>query len=470
MRRFPSPPTSPMVPSSRSPHTHVRAIRPRPLLLGTALALMLPVLLPLYSPVAAQAPAEHARTRWERQCQIRQDRFDLVLPSAMRDHDVDMWIVMQKENQFDPMYEDLGRGYVGSVGYWIFTDRGGDRIERAAIGVSGFQLNRCGYDIVRGFAPLKDFIAERDPKRIGVNMSDAIGTADGLSKTNYDRLVKELGPDYGSRLVSAERVVSEFRSNFTASRLVALGEAGELSRRLADRALSNEIITPGITTLEDVSWWLMDQLQQRGLGSSFEMPSVYVTGPGGVEAVSTDRIIQRGDLLMIDWGVGYLNTWTDVKRIAYVLKPGETAVPAGIQAAFDNAVKVRNVIRRTIVPGPTAGEMIERLGAEITKAGFRMQGGFNEVTDDGVIEVNIGCHSIGDRGHGSGPSIAWFNPGQHSFPIKPFNPFSIELFVWTPVPEWGGAKARIPLEDDAIVTQRGVEWMYPIVDHVIVIK
>ncbi len=426
---------------------------------------------PLFrTPLGAQAPAEHARTRWERLCQIRRDQFDLILPAAMREHGVDMWIVMQKENQFDPMYDDLGRGYVGSVGYWIFTDRGGDRIERAAIGVSGYQLDKCGYDLVRGFAPLKPFIAERNPRRIAINISESIGAADGLSKTSYDRLIKEIGPEFAARVVSAERVVSDFRSSFTASRLVALGEAGELSRRLADRALSNEVITPGVTTLEDVSWWMMDQLQQRGLGSSFEMPSVYITGPRGIEATSSDRIIQRGDLLMIDWGVGYLNTWTDVKRIAYVLKAGETAAPAGLQAAFDNAVKVRDVIRRTIRPGPTAGQMIEQLGGEITKAGYRMQGTFNETSNDGRIEVNIGCHSVGDRGHGSGPSIAWFNPGQHAFPIKPFNPFSIELFVWTPVPEWGGAKARIPLEDDAIVTARGVEWLYPINERIRLIK
>ncbi len=284
----------------------------RPLLASLALAAC------LGAPLEAQAPAEHARTRWERLCQIRRDQFDLILPSALRDHGVDMWIVMQKENQFDPMYEDLGRGYVSSVGYWIFTDRGGDRIERAAIGVSGYQLDKCGYDLVRGFSPLKPFVAERNPKRIAINMSEDIGAADGLSKTSYDRLIKELGPEYASRVVSAERVVSDYRSGFTASRLVALGEAGELSRRLADRALSNEVILPGVTTLEDVSWWMMDQLQQRALGSSFEMPSVYITGPKGIEATSNDRIIQRGDLLMIDWGVGYLNTWTDVKRIAYV--------------------------------------------------------------------------------------------------------------------------------------------------------
>ena len=93
-------------------------------------------------------------------------------------------------------------------------------------------------------------------------------------------------------MVSAERVVSDYRSGFTASRLVALGEAGELSRRLADRALSNEIILPGVTTLEDVSWWMMDQLQQRALGSSFEMPSVYaLSNCGGTPNAMADRIV-----------------------------------------------------------------------------------------------------------------------------------------------------------------------------------
>jgi Xaa-Pro aminopeptidase len=421
--------------------------------------------------LSAQPAAEPAKVRWERQCQIRRDKFDRILPSAMRDNGVDMWLVMQKENQFDPMYEDLGRGYVGSVGYYIFTDRGGDRIERVAIGASGGLLEGCNvYDQVRGFAPLKAFIAERNPKRIAVNMSEEVGAADGLSKTSYDRLVKEIGRDFASRLVSAEKVVSDFRSGFTVSQLVAFGEAGEISRRVAERALSNEVVVPGVTTLEDVAWWMMDQLQQRGLGSSFDMPSVYITGPKGIEATSNGRIIQRGDLLIIDWGVGYLNTWTDVKRMSYVLKAGETAVPKGIQTAFDNALKVREIIRRTIRPGPTAATMMEQLRGEIVKGGFRMQGTFNEVTNDGQVEVMIGCHSVGDRGHGSGPSIAAFNPRQMTFNIKPFNPFSIELFAWTPNPDWGGAKVRIPLEDDAIVTERGVEWLYPVNQRIGLIK
>ena len=102
--------------------------------------------------------------------------------------------------------------------------------------------------------------------------------------------------------------------------------------------MSNEVITPGKTTLEDVAWWMQDRLLDRALGSEFDMPSVYVTGPNGIVATSNSRIIQPGDVMMIDWGVQLMNFGTDVKRVAYVLKPGETAPPKSIQAAFDKAL------------------------------------------------------------------------------------------------------------------------------------
>jgi len=200
------------------------------------------------------------------------------------------------------------------------------------------------------------------------------------------------------------------------------------------------------------------------------MPSVYVTGPGGIEATSTDRIIQRGDLLMLDWGVGFLNMLTDMKRIAYVLREGETEAPAGFRHAFDEGLRMREIIRANIRPGRTAGETLEHLESLAEEAGFRVQEVFNQVTDDDLPEVMIGSHSVGNQGHGIGPSIAFFNPTRMTYEIRPSNLFSIELFVWVPAPEWGGAKVRIPLEDDAVVTERGVEWLYPVNERIRLIK
>ena len=420
--------------------------------------------------VTPGALAQEARRRWERMCQIRQEKFDRILPEAMRENGIDMWIVMQKEGLHDPLYRDLGEGYVGSVGYYVFTDRGAERIERAALGVSGPRLEDCGvYDVVEGSFDLKRFVAERDPKRIGLNMSEHIGAADGLSKTGYEHLAETLGPEYASRFTSAEKLVSDFRSRRVASEIVAFGEAGEMSREIAERALSNEVITPGVTTLAEVSWWMQDRLLERGLESSFGMPSVYVTGPEGIVANSSDRIIQRGDLLMIDWGVGYLNLFTDMKRIAYVLKEGETEVPPGFRNAFEQALKVREVLRRNIEPGPTAGAMLEHLNEKLREAGFTLIE-FNQPSDDDTTDVVIGCHSVGNLGHGTGPSIAWFNPTRLTYEIRPSNLFSIELFAYTKADEFEGKKVRIPLEDDAVVTERGVEWLYPVNPRILLIK
>ena len=424
--------------------------------------------------LATAAPAalpQEARARWERMAQIRRDKFDHVLPEVMRENQVDMWITMIREANYKTLHPDFGHGYASTDGFYVFTDRGGDRIERAALGITGYHIERCGaYDLFAGAETLGEFVRERDPKRIALNTSRAIGPADTLTKTGYDQIVEAIGPELAGRIVSGEKLVSDFRSRRVASELAAFAEAGEISRELAERALSNEVIVPGETRLEDVAWWMMDRLLERGLGSSFGMPSVYVTGPDGIVAVSTDRIIQRGDVLMIDWGVGFLNLFTDMKRIAYVLREGETAAPAGLQNAFDRARDARTVIQRTIRAGVTAAVAEERVYAALEEAGF-VRIGFNQPTDDpATTDVVIGCHSVGNTGHGIGPSIAFFNPVRVQYELRPTNLLSIELFAYTSMPEWGGAKVRIPLEDDAVLTTRGVEWLYPVNDALLLVR
>ncbi|MEQ8330126.1 MAG: M24 family metallopeptidase [Longimicrobiales bacterium] len=421
--------------------------------------------------IPAPADAQEARRRWERACQIRQEKFDLILPGAMADNDIDMWIVVMREGLLDPLWEALGRGYVGGWAYWVFTDTGDGRVERAIFGVGGYGPEQCPvYDHVGGADELASWVAARTPARIGVNMAEHIGGADGLSHTSYLHLQEVLGAPWSGRLVSAQKLVSDFRSTRTAIEIATFAEAGEMSREIADRAFSNEVITPGVTTLEDVAWWMRDQQLARGLDTSFDMPSVYITGPGGIAATSTDRIIQRGDLLMIDWGVGFLDFYTDMKRVAYVLREGETEPPPGIRHAFEQALRVRDVMKRSIKVAPTAQQAVDATWAAIEAAGFNRVG-FNQPTDDpDVTDVVIGPHSVGNWGHGIGPSLAFFNPEQLTYEFRPGTLFSVELFAFTSVPEWGGAKARIPLEDDAVVTERGVEWLYPVADRLLVIK
>jgi Xaa-Pro aminopeptidase len=428
------------------------------------------VLLLLTVFMTAPAGAQEARRRWEMQRQIRLDKFDQVLPRVMRAHGIDMWIVAVKENHREPLWEDLGRGYVSGVGYYVFTDRSGHRIERAALGPSGYLIEESGaYDIFAPASELAAFVKARNPKRIGVNMSDEIGPADGLSYTMHRHLVKTLGEPFASRLVSAERLVSEFRSRRVASEIVAFGESAGIAVQLAERALSNEVITPGKTTLEDVAWWLQDRLLERGLGSEFDMPSVYVTGPEGIAAVSTPRAIVPGDVVMIDWGVQLMNFGSDVKRVAYVLKPGESAPPKSIQAAFEKALAVRSVLAAAITTGVTADAAMTRMDGALRAAGYGVIE-FNKPNADEKTDVVYGFHPVGNTGHDIGPSLTTWQPLQRTFELHPHHIFSFEYFAYTPLPEWDGRKLRIPIEDNAILMEDGIQFLHPANYRLLVIR
>ena len=73
--------------------------------------------------------AQEARRRWEMQRQIRLDKFEQVLPVVMKNTGIDMWLVAVKENHIDPLWQDLGRGYVTGIGYYVFFLRG-DKVEQ----------------------------------------------------------------------------------------------------------------------------------------------------------------------------------------------------------------------------------------------------------------------------------------------------------------------------------------------------
>lgn len=420
--------------------------------------------------VATPVLAQEARRRWEIQRQIRLDKFEQVLPGAMRAHGIDMWIVAVKENHYDPLWNDLGRGYVSGIGYYVFTDRGGDRIERAALGPSGYMLSESGaYDIIAAATTLAAHVKERNPKRIGLNMSDEIGPADGLSVTMLAHLTRTLGPEFAERFVSAERVVTDFRSHRVASEIVAFGEAANIAIQLTERALSNEVIRPGTTTLEDVAWWMQDRLLDRALGSEFDMPSVYITGANGIAATSNSRIIQPGDVLMIDWGVQLMNFGTDVKRVAYVLKPGETTAPKSIQNAFDKALSVRDVLKKAIKVGVRADETMKAMDAALRAAGFGVIE-FNRPNQDDKTDVVYGFHPVGNTGHDIGPSLTTWQPLQATFTMHDNHLFSFEYFAYTPIAEWGGAKLRIPIEDDAILTDAGIQFVHPANYRLLIVK
>ncbi|WP_342249630.1 M24 family metallopeptidase [Sphingomonas sp. OTU376] len=428
-------------------------------------------ILPLLAALPAQG--QEAKRRWDQMCQIRKDKLDLILPEVMRENRIDMWIVASREGHDDPNAGLLGGGYVGDIGYYVFTDRtGSGRIERAAMGIGGAGFDQCPiYDLKVSPAELRKFVEARDPKRIGINVASEIGTADGLSHSLHGKLVETLGPLLAGRLVPAEKLVSDFRARHSVNEIAAFTRTGEYSRTILERALSNEVILPGHTTTGDVAWWMMEQLHKEGLGSSFGLPSIYILGPGERGPVSGDHVIQPGDLITVDWGVNYLFYYTDMKRMAYVLKPGENAAPAGVQRAYDKAQDIRRMILDVIRPGVTAGDALAAVNKRVAETPGLVLGRYDDPSKDmKVSDVVIGSHSVGDWGHGSGPSIADFNPLRMTYQLRSSNFLSIELFLYTQVPEWGPRKIKIPLEDNGVVTDRGFEWAYPPNSRILLVK
>jgi Xaa-Pro aminopeptidase len=425
------------------------------------------------------AQAQEAKFRREIQQLIIKEKLATILPKAMRENNIDMWIIVNKYGRSDPLTAYLGGG--GSpgdkyyqhqfVGYLIFTDRGGDMMERASIGES----------LLPTRGDLKKFVEERDPKRIAVNMSELLGQADGLSHSDYLTLVKDLGEKYAARLVSSEYLVSDFRSLKVAAEISVFSKSIQLTGHLMERALSNEVIKPGVTTLGDVAYWVADQMIAHGYAPSYGRPRIIypnmAVDKDGRQIVKHprgpySRVIQRGDLVAWDGGIRLWGDYsTDIERYAYVLREGETDLPDLLKDVMRHSVKVRNACRKIVKPGRTALETLKLMWNKMEELGYEIQEIEDNVTDSSNIEVCIGWHGVGEHGHGVGPTI-WTDKEQKfksQLVLKPSQLHAFEMFIFYPIPEWGGKKLRFDIEDNVIVTENGVELFIPAHDKITLI-
>ncbi len=426
------------------------------------------------------ALAQEARARFELLNLIRKEKFDKILPGAMRDNKVDMWIHVMRRGDPDAFALDLG----GTMGYFIFTDRGGERIERALLGVSFARVaDSSVYDMFGDESDLAQFVAERDPKRIAINMSESLTHADGLSHTGYKKLAKLLGDKYTKRLISSENVITDFRVRRVQTEIIAFAKACEIQRRIMETALKS--IKPGVTTKEELGWWANDQLLAQGIE-----PSYFGVGMPGISHSEVSKrsetrkpgyIFQRGDLISWDWGIRYLNFGTDYKRKAYILRKGETSLPPSIQKAWDRGLKAREIIRKTFKPGRTAGETLKIIVHALEKAGFVYTPFVDTPKDREIVQslgdsdksgISLDCHCVGNTGNSEiavGPSMAPFRPYRAHIMVQPNNLIAFEFIVHTWIPEWG---MRLPInfEDNAIVTPNGVEALYPRNEQMILIR
>ncbi len=423
------------------------------------------------SPVLAQAPRpQHPLGTLREQATLQQgwlkDRLDSVLPNLMREYGVDMWVLAMREYNEDPVF----RGLVAPETFaarrrtiYMFHDRGPDQgVERIALGGS----SQGGlYEAVRGTKATPDgrqqelwgseqwdlfaeMVRQRDPSVIAVNISETHAFADGLTAGEWDQMRDALGPELVSRIVHAEGLAVDYLAIRVPGMLPTYQRMQDIVWGIIATAFSSDVITPGVTTTEDVVWWMRQRINDLGLGTWFQ-PSVDLQRHGG-EPEEQPPIIQRGDVLHCDIGLTALGLNTDTQHMAYVLQMGETDAPQGLKDALAVGNRLQDIVMEEMRAGRSGNEVLHSALARMREAG---------------IDGSVYSHPVGDHGHGSGPLIGLWDrqegvPGRGDVLIRPNSWFSIELQATSPVAEWDDQNVRMALEEDAEVTADGtMRWI-----------
>jgi len=403
------------------------------------------------------------------QQQWLQYRLDSVLPRLMRQNDVDMWVVAMREYNEDPVFWSLVSPttmFARRRTIYVFTDRGPPRgIERLALGggsqggVYEAYVARDTVDPSIGRRPelvgqgqwdlLARLVKERDPKTIAVDISHTHAFSDGLSAGEWEQLSRALPPGYLARVVRPERLPLDYQAIRAPGMLPVYRRMMEIVWAIIDTAFSNQVITPGKTTTDDVVWWMRQRVKDVGLGTWFHT-DVDVQRRGQDLSTAETVVIQRGDVLHCDFGITALGLNTDTQHMGYVLRDGEQDVPQGLKRALLNSNRLQDLLLAEMRPGRTGNQVLTS-----ALSAMRAQG----------INGTIYTHPIGDRGHGAGPLIGLWDhqegvPGRGDVPLLSSTWFSIELQATTPVPEWGGQAVRSAQEEDAELGADGaMRWI-----------
>jgi Xaa-Pro aminopeptidase len=442
-----------------------------PKLLAFALAM---IVLSLSAPMTATAQKKVRAEALPKLLSVREQlevrerwlktRLDTMLLPMMRRHKVEMWILTNEEFHPETVvpYVAPPIPYQGRRDFFIFTDRGGDKLDRIALVRYPEEHLRSFFEVVNPpgreiQATLKKIVEERNPKTIALNLGGTRGATNGLTYDAHKFLEETLGKEYVDRFVTAAPLIVEYMDTRLPTELEHYRQAVALTEIITRRAFSNEVITPDKTTVGDVRYWWLQQMNNSGLDTWFH-PDLRIQRrdqePGKTQqflsVADESEVIRRGDVIHIDCGLNYMGLSTDWQKMGYVLRKGEKDVPEGLRHALTNTNRLQDALFAHIKPGAWGYDVYDATMADMKAAG---------------IEAMIYSHSIGNQGHGLGASVDFRRPvaGATSFepPFREGSYTSIELNTSTPVAEWDGQKVTIMMEDDAYLTKDGMKWFRP---------
>jgi hypothetical protein len=375
------------------------------------------------------------------------DRLKNLLPTLMRREGIDMWVLISRENNEDPVLKTMLPGTwlaARRTTMLIIFDKGPEK------GLDYLAVAR--YDVGKVFKKswnpetqpdqwlqLGKLIEERNPKKIGINKAPYYGHADGLTANDFDRLVASIPKNLTARVTAAEKLAVAWLETRTEKEMVIYPQICRIAHEIIAGGFSDRVIQPGVTTTDDVVWWYRERIKELKLDTWFQ-PSVSIQRTGN----SDSNVIIPGDLLHVDFGITYLRLNTDTQQHAYVLKPNEQRVPEYLVNAFKRGNRLQDILTGNFKEGKTGNQILADTRRQALEEG---------------ITPSIYTHPIGYHGHGSGTTIGMWDmqqgvPFTGDYPMHLNTAYSIELYAESEVKEWG-KKIRIQLEEDGYFDASG---------------
>jgi hypothetical protein len=391
------------------------------------------------------------------------DRVENLLPQLMRREKIDMWILISREYNEDPVLKT----FLPST--WLSARRRtilvmfdpGEGKPLECLAVARYQVGEVfkkAWDKeTQGeqWQRLADIIKQRNPRKIAINKSTHFALTDGLTATEHEEFFEVLDAEVRSRVVSAEPLALAWLETRTSKEMQVYPGLVGLGHDMISEAFSNKVIVPGKSTTDDVVWWLREETRALKLRNWFH-PSVSIQRASPEQfdhekaftAPANHTIIQPGDLLHVDFGLTYLRLNTDQQQHAYVLKADETDAPEYLKVALARANQLQDIFTANFKVGRTGNDVLSRSRSQAIALG---------------IKPSIYTHPIGYHGHGAGTTLGMWDsqdgvPVQGDYPLHLNTAYSIELNAASYLSQWN-KEIRIMLEEEALFGAQGVDYM-----------
>lgn len=376
--------------------------------------------------------------------EILKDRLENLMPKLLKECGVDMWLVIGREYNEDPVFKTLTPSLVKTasrLSCFVFSiDKDG---KYEAINLSrpdsrlspyythAYTTKENQYDVIART------VLERNPKKIAVNVSGITAQADGMSKFIWDNLYKRLG----DRLVPDGSMAIRWLETRTKRELELYPEIYRIAMDILREAYSLDVITPGMTTTTDVEYYIMQRINDMGLEAWFS-PDVDVQRKGCAGKRMSDVVIEKGDIIHTDWGIEYMGLHTDSQRLGYLLRDGETEIPAGILEGLKIGNRFQDIVLENYIQGKTGNEIFFTAMEQARAEGIRPM---------------LYTHPIGFYGHGAGPLIGLYTdqgfvPGAGELKLNDNTCYALELNITHSIPEWDAQDVAFYMEETIIFT------------------